>query len=138
MLVRPAHSSNAAHSMVVIQLPSVMLVVSKEPEPTDRALAVARAQRHRSKDCRVSTRSRELHIGQLQIAVCGTVLERSCADGGDAVGDRDGGQAPAVAERTNPGGADVVAYRDIREADAPIERPVPDVGDALGDRNTKP
>ena len=64
----------------------------------------------------------------------GAARERPVPDAGDAVGDRDAGQAGAVIERPVPDAGDAVGDRDAGQAGAAIERPVPDAGDAVGDR----
>ena len=56
-------------------------------------------------------------------------------DAGDAVGDRDAGQAGAARERIVPDAGDAVGDRDAGQAGAAIERIVPDAGDAVGDRD---
>ena len=57
------------------------------------------------------------------------------SDAGDAVGDRDAGQAGAARERSVPDAGDAVGDRDAGQAGAVIERSVPDAGDAVGDRD---
>ena len=67
----------------------------------------------------------------------GVTLEKRNAvpDAGDAVGDRDAGQAGAAIERPVPDAGDAVGDRDAGQAGAARERIVPDAGDAVGDRD---
>ena len=64
----------------------------------------------------------------------GAPAERTVPNTGDAVGDRDAGQA-AGTERPLPDAGDAVGDRDAGQAGAELERIVPDAGDTVGDRD---
>ena len=72
-------------------------------------------------------------LGMVTLVRLVQAREHAVPDVGDAVGDRDVGQAGAVIERRVPDAGDAGANRDAGQAGAVIERRVPDAGDAVGD-----
>ena len=59
------------------------------------------------------------------------MIEWVCTDGGDAVGDGDGGQAITKGKRTVADGGDAARDGDVSKTDAAVKRPVADGGDGI-------